>query len=109
MASPTIIDASRSMAKKKMKVTHKLSAKQRQALPRSDFALPGKGKGPKGAGAGSYPINDPGHAKAALSRVAQHGTPAEKAEVRRKVHEKYPNMGEKRKKLYDNPRSRPKE
>jgi hypothetical protein len=26
-------------------------------LPKSDFALPGKGEGPKGAGAGSCPID----------------------------------------------------
>ncbi len=70
-----------------------LSAKQRQALPRSSFALPGKGKGPKGAGAGSYPIPDPSHARNALSRVSQHGTPAEKARVRAAVHRKYPNIG----------------
>jgi len=70
-----------------------LSARQRQSLPKSSFALPGKGKGPKGAGAGSYPIPDKGHAKSALSRVAQHGTPAEKATVRAKVRAKYPGIG----------------
>jgi hypothetical protein len=69
-----------------------MSAKERQALPRSDFALPGKGEGPKGAGAGSYPIPDLNHARNALARVAQHGSPAEKAEVRRKVREKFPNI-----------------
>ena len=73
-----------------------LSAADRQALPRSDFALPGRGKGPKGAGAGSYPVPDASHARNALARVAQHGTPAEKAEVRRKVHEKFPGIGQSR-------------
>lgn len=73
-----------------------LSAKDRQGLPRSDFALPGKGEGPKGAGSGSYPINDANHARNALARVAQHGTSAEKAEVRRKVHSKYPDIGKSR-------------
>jgi hypothetical protein len=29
-----------------------------------------------------------------LARVSQHGTAAEKATVRRKVHEKYPGIGE---------------
>ena len=71
-----------------------LSAKQRQALPRSSFALPGKGKGPKGAGAGSYPIPDISHARNALARVSQHGSPAEKATVRRKVHAKFPQIGQ---------------
>jgi hypothetical protein len=72
-----------------------LSAKQRQGLPRSDFALPGKGKGPKGAGAGSYPIPDASHARNALARVSQFGSPAEKAAVRAKVHSKYPGIGRK--------------
>lgn len=70
-----------------------LSAKDRQRLPSSDFALPGRGAGPKGAGAGSYPIPDQSHARNALARVAQHGSSAEQAEVRRKVHAKYPTIG----------------
>ena len=73
----------------------KLTAKTRQNLPKSDFALPGAGKGPKGAGAGSYPIPDPSHARNALARVSQHGSPAEKARVRAKVHNKYPGIGKK--------------
>jgi hypothetical protein len=71
----------------------KLTAKTRQSLPASDFALPGKGKGPKGAGAGSYPIPDKSHARNALSRVAQHGSGAEKARVRAKVKAKFPDIG----------------
>ena len=62
---------------KKKPEQHHLTAAERQEMPRSDFALPGHGKGPKGAGAGSYPIEDEGHARAALSRVAANGTPAE--------------------------------
>ncbi len=73
-----------------------LSAKDRQRLPKSDFALPGRGTGPKGAGSGSYPIPDASHARNALARVSQHGTSAEKAAVRRKVHEKYPDIGKDR-------------
>lgn len=72
----------------------KLTAAKRQALPKADFALPGKGEGPKGAGSGSYPIPDASHARNALARVSQHGTPEEKATVRRKVHAKYPGIGE---------------
>jgi hypothetical protein len=69
-----------------------LSAQQRQKLPRKDFALPGRGEGKKGAGAGSYPIPDKAHGRAALSRVAQHGTAAEKATVRRAVERKFPSI-----------------
>jgi hypothetical protein len=69
-----------------------LSSKKRQAMPKSSFALPGKGSGPKGAGSGSYPIPDEAHGRAALSRVAQHGTPAEKATVRAKVAAKFPGI-----------------
>lgn len=71
----------------------KLKAKQRKALPSSDFALPGKGTGPQGKGSGSYPIPDASHARNALARVAQHGTSEEKATVQRKVHAKYPGIG----------------
>jgi hypothetical protein len=73
----------------------KLSTATRKRLPKSSFALPGKGKGPQGKGAGSYPIPDKSHARNALARVAQHGTSAEKAKVRAKVHAKYPNIGKK--------------
>lgn len=57
----------------------KLTAKTRNAIPTSDFALAGR----------RYPIEDKSHAQNALSRVAANGTPAEKATVRRKVHEKF--------------------
>lgn len=71
----------------------KLSMKSRKALPSSSFALPGKGEGPSGKGAGSYPIPDKSHARNALSRVSQHGSSAEKAKVRAKVHAKFPDIG----------------
>ena len=69
-----------------------LNAAERRALPDKDFALPGKGKGPEGKQAGSYPIPDEKHARSALSLVAQHGTPEEKATVRAKVKKKFPNI-----------------
>jgi len=72
-----------------------LSAAARQALPSSDFALPGKGEGPKGAGAGSYPIPDRSHARNALARVSQFGSEDQKARVRAKVRRKFPGIGEK--------------
>lgn len=73
----------------------RLTAGERQSLPSSDFALPGKGKGPKGAGSGSYPIPDESHARNALARVSQHGSSSEKAAVRAKVKAKYPGIGQK--------------
>lgn len=72
-----------------------LTARERQKLPKKDFALPGKAEGKKGAGSGSYPIPDKGHARAALSRVAQHGSSAQKAEVRRAVERKFPSIDSK--------------
>lgn len=65
----------------------KLTTKRRNALPSKDFALP-KERG--------YPISDKSHARNALSRVSQHGSSAEKAEVRAKVHAKYPGIGKKK-------------
>lgn len=61
----------------------KLTAKKRKKLPAKSFALKGR----------RYPIEDKAHARNALARVAQHGTAAEKAEVRRKVHGKFPDIG----------------
>lgn len=60
-----------------------LTTRQRKALPASAFAIPSRR---------AYPITDRSHARNALARVAQHGTPAEKAAVRRKVRAKYPSM-----------------
>jgi hypothetical protein len=73
----------------------KLSMGQRKKLPAKSFALPGKGEGPSGKGAGSYPIPDASHARNALARVSQHGSSAEKSRVRAKVHAKFPNIGKK--------------
>jgi hypothetical protein len=72
-----------------------LTASDRQALPKTDFALPGQGAGPNGAGSGSYPIPDASHGRNALSRVSANGTPAEKATVSAAVHRKFPGIGEK--------------
>jgi hypothetical protein len=57
----------------------KLTKKHRNALAVSDFALPGR----------RYPIEDKTHARNALARIAEFGTPAEKAEVRKKVLKKF--------------------
>ena len=63
-----------------------LSTRARKALPKGSFAEPGKR---------AYPINDPSHARNALARVSQFGSPAEKAKVRAAVHRKYPSIGKK--------------
>ena len=69
-----------------------LDAAERRALPDKDFALPGKGKGPEGKQAGSYPIPDKSHARMALAMVAKHGTPEEKSKVRAAVEKKFPGI-----------------
>lgn len=58
----------------------KLTSEERDALPDSDFALPGR----------RYPIPDQDHARNALARAA--GKP-EEAEVRAAVHKRYPDIG----------------
>ena len=60
----------------------KLSAKRRNALPAKSFAGPDR----------SYPIEDANHARNALARVSQHGSPALKAKVRAKVKNKFPGI-----------------
>lgn len=60
-----------------------LTAEHRDALPDHAFALPGR----------RYPIHDANHARNALARVSQHGTPEEKAKVRAAVHKRYPEIG----------------
>jgi hypothetical protein len=67
----------------------KLSQSARNKLPKNAFAI----KKAAGKAKGRYPIEDPAHARNALARVAQHGTPAEKAQVRSAVASKYPNIG----------------
>lgn len=69
-----------------------LTARERQKLPKRDFALPGRGSGPQGKGAGAYPIDTKARARSALSRVSQFGSPAEKAKVRSAVERKFPSI-----------------
>jgi hypothetical protein len=63
----------------------KLTAEERKSLKKSEFALPGKR---------AYPIPDKSHARNALARVSQFGSPAEKARVRAAVHRKFPGIGQ---------------
>ncbi len=67
----------------------KLSSGARKRLPKSSFALPGRGKGPSGTGYGSYPIPDESHARNALSRSSGKSV---HAEVVRKVKAKFPGI-----------------
>lgn len=66
---------------------------QRKHMAKKEFALPGKKTAENPAGKGGYPIPDKAHARNALARVAQHGTSAQKAQVRAKVHAKFPGIG----------------
>ena len=67
----------------KEKIATVLTAAARRHIAKKNFALPG----------GRYPIEDVGHARAALARVAQHGTPDEQAAVRAAVRSRFPGIG----------------
>jgi hypothetical protein len=60
----------------------KLTTAMRNRIPNASFALPGR----------RYPIEDEVHARDALSRVSQDGTPAETAIVRGKVLRRFPRI-----------------
>ena len=74
-----------------MIVEHRLSYAARKKLPGKVFALPGR----------RYPIEDKAHARNALARVSQHGSPSEKSRVRAAVHRKYPGIGEAARRVVD--------
>lgn len=61
---------------------HALTAAERKHLPDSAFALPGR----------RYPIHNESHARNALARVSENGTPEEQAKVRAAVHRRYPGI-----------------
>lgn len=61
----------------------RLTSRKRRGLKKSSFAIPSKRK---------YPIHDKAHARNALARVSQHGTPSQKKAVRAKVCKKYPSI-----------------
>ena len=65
-------------------MSKELSSKDRKKLSKKSFALPDKRK---------YPIPDEAHARNALARVAQNGTPAEQKKVRAAVKKRFPNIG----------------
>lgn len=61
----------------------KMDMGQRDALPKTDFAIPEKR---------AYPIHDEKHARMALSMVSAHGTPDEVRKVRAAVKKRYPEI-----------------
>lgn len=67
--------SSESMATELEKISKVLTTSGRKHVAEKNFALPG----------GRYPIHDSAHARNALARVAQHGTPSEQARVRAAV------------------------
>lgn len=67
----------------KMKTAGDLTTASRDKLKKKSFALPKQRR---------YPIHDLAHARNALARVSQFGSEAEKAQVRAKVHSKYPEL-----------------
>lgn len=66
----------------------KLTYKERTSLPKSSFVF--KKGGPKDKG--KYPIPDASHARNALARVSQFGSPSQKAAVKAKVKAKFPTI-----------------
>lgn len=78
-----------------------MSQERREGLSSSQFAVPeskakkiGVEGEIKGEAKGKYPIPDEKHARNALARVSQFGTPAEREAVRKKVYAKYPDLKE---------------
>lgn len=69
-------------AKKKMAEGGHLDTNAREHIKGKNFAGPDR----------SYPIEDAAHARNALARVSQHGSPELQEEVRAKVHKKYPGI-----------------
>jgi hypothetical protein len=71
-------------SRKETAVSKDLSdSENRKKLKKSSFALPDQEK---------YPIPDIEHARNALARVAQHGSEAEKKQVRAAVEKRYPSL-----------------
>lgn len=61
----------------------KITAKRRKRMKSSTFALPKERK---------FPIPDAAHARNALSRVSQYGSPSEVKRVKAAVHKKFPSI-----------------
>jgi hypothetical protein len=77
--------ASKSRASKLTKTInqHRNTVAGRRGMAPTSFALPATK---------TYRIDDAAHARNALARVAQHGTPAQQPQVRKAVARKYPTI-----------------
>jgi hypothetical protein len=64
----------------------RLSAADRRAIPKGNFAIP-----EKAPGSGSYPVTDRKHAVAAL-RLLHNASPAEQKRVKAKVRSEFPDI-----------------
>lgn len=64
----------------------RLTSAQRSKMPASQFALPGKGEGPKGKGAGSYPVDTPKRAAVAKAYAKRFASPAEQKTIDTKAN-----------------------
>ena len=60
----------------------RLTPAGRKQIKTSNFALPGR----------KYPIQDKSHARNALARISQYGSPEQKRRVRAAVRRKYPTI-----------------
>ena len=69
----------------------KITAAKRRSLPASNFGLKGKDPDVKGA-KGTYPIDTPGRARAAIGRATTNATPGQQTTIKKAVAKKYPGM-----------------
>lgn len=76
-------DTTASANNKGIKFMGRLTTKQRNALPSKDFADPKNRK---------YPMEDKGHAQAAMGRAAEFAGPKLKAKVKAKAKKRFPGI-----------------
>ena len=69
-----------------------LTARGRKRIATAKFAIPERR---------AYPIHDLAHARNALARVSQFGSPEEKARVRRRVYSAWPALAKRKKERGD--------
>jgi len=94
VAEDTVIKKEASVNATIQKMAAVLKAKNRAHISQKNFAIPGRAEtADEKKKSGNYPIHDIEHARAALRLVGMHGSDEEKAQVRAKVHAKYPSLG----------------
>ncbi len=80
------------LAESLTKEAKKLSYESRKKMSKKEFAVPAHKNKNNPTGKGAYPIDTKARARDALARVSANGSSGEIAEVRRKVHAKYPDI-----------------